>query len=370
MAKIDSIVTERVLVPIRQEWMVKGGRGAHDQSPFLIIRIRTEGIEGLGEVSGTYGWSGEGFATAEAAIREVLAPALINAELCPRTVRQKMDRVLAGFPFTKAGIEIACWDALGKLLKTSVGVMLGGPIRDSIESKFSISGREPKQAAEIALQAWDAGFRQFKVKVGTGIKKDIERVTAVRKALGGKISLGVDANGGWSLSEARRILPALEELEVKMIEQPLKEKEEHEIARLREHSRIPILLDESIWNASDVANAARLGAADGVNIYVGKAGGILPALDAVQTAKALGLGATMGSNQELGIAHAAILHVLSVGEGFDFETYPPDAAAPLYYVEDVVDPGFRLVDGKVKIPSGPGLGVTLREKVLKKYHVK
>ena len=73
MATIDSVVTQRVLVPIRKEWMVRGGRGSHDRSPFLIVRVRSEGIEGLGEVSGTYGWSGEGFETAEAAIRTVLA---------------------------------------------------------------------------------------------------------------------------------------------------------------------------------------------------------------------------------------------------------------------------------------------------------
>src|SRR5262245_62111793 len=114
MPTIESIVTQRVLVPIRKEWMVRGGRGVHDQSPFLIVRVRSEGIEGLGEVSGTYRWSGEGFETAEAAIRAVLAPPLVGTPLSPRSAGIVMDRTLAGFPFTKAGVEIACWDALGK----------------------------------------------------------------------------------------------------------------------------------------------------------------------------------------------------------------------------------------------------------------
>ena len=369
MATIDSVVTQRVLVPIRKEWMVRGGRGSHDRSPFLIVRVRSEGIEGLGEVSGTYGWSGEGFETAEAAIRTVLAPALVGTPLCPGAVRIAMDRLLAGFPFTKAGVEIACWDALGKLLGAPVSTLLGGPVRDRLVSKFSISGREPEEAADIARQAWETGFRAFKVKVGTGLAQDIARVTAVRKALGDHVSLGVDANGGWRLGEARRALPALEALNITAIEQPLKEKEEHETARLRSHSRIPILLDESVWSAKDVANVARLGAADAVNIYVGKAGGILPALEAVQVAAALGLGATMGSNQELGIGHAAVLHVLAAHDGFDLKTYPPDAAAPLYYVEDLVEPGFSLRNGEVAVPSGPGLGVTLKEDALEKYRV-
>jgi muconate cycloisomerase len=367
--RIEAILTERVLVPTKPQWIVTGGRGTHDRSPFLLLRLKCEGIEGLGEVSGTYGWSGEGYDTADAAIQHVLVPALIGTELCPRAVRHLMDRVLAGFPFTKAGIEIACWDALGKALNASVATLLGGPIRDRVLTKFSISGREPDQAAAIAKQAWAIGFRKFKVKVGTGIAKDIARLKAVRGAIGEGVSLGVDANGGWSLGEARRILPALEEFNISMIEQPLKERELHQTAQLRAHSNIPILLDESVWNAADVALAAQLGAADAVNIYVGKAGGILPALEAVQCAKAHGLGATMGSNQELGIAHSAVMQVLAAGDGFDLETYPPDAASPLYYVEDVTEPAFCLENGEVKVPTGPGLGVTLNERILKKYRV-
>src|SRR5437867_5709761 len=91
MAKIDEILSERILVPLRREWMIKGGRGAHDRSPFLLVRVRSEGIEGLGEVSGTYIWSGEGFETAEAAIRHVLLPALAGSELTPRRIRAAMD---------------------------------------------------------------------------------------------------------------------------------------------------------------------------------------------------------------------------------------------------------------------------------------
>jgi L-alanine-DL-glutamate epimerase-like enolase superfamily enzyme len=263
---------------------------------------------------------------------------------------------------------MACWDVLGKTLNASVAQLLGGPIRTRVLSKFSISGREPDQVAAIARQAWDLGFRKFKVKVGTGISKDLARVKAVREAIG-DVSLGVDANGGWSLGEARRILPFLEEFKISMIEQPLKERELHQMAELRKHANVPILLDESVWNAADVALAAHLGAADAVNIYVGKAGGILSALEAVQLAKAHGMGATMGSNQELGIAHSAVMQVLAVADGLDLEGFPPDAASPLYYVEDITEPVCTLKDGEVKIPTGPGLGMTLNEDILKKYRV-
>jgi L-alanine-DL-glutamate epimerase-like enolase superfamily enzyme len=205
------------------------------------------------------------------------------------------------------------------------------------------------------------------VKVGTGLERDLERVAAVRQALGDGISLGVDANGGWSLSEARRALPRLEEFGIAAVEQPIRPGNVGEMARLRAHSRIPFLLDESVWNAKDVAAMAQAGAVDAVNVYVGKAGGIQPALEAVHVAQACGLGATLGSNLELGIAHAAMLQVLSLSTGFDLETFPPDVAAPMYYVADLVQPEFQIHDGAVPVPQGPGLGVTLKEDVARRY---
>jgi L-alanine-DL-glutamate epimerase-like enolase superfamily enzyme len=366
---IESIVTERLLVPLRKEWIIACGRFTHETSPFLLIRMRANGVEGIGEVSGTYEWSGEGFETAEAAVKNVLAPALKGGELAPNSVRILMNKVLAGFPFTKAAIEMACWDALGKLLRVPVHTLLGGRVRDSVHSKFSISGVAPEMAADIAKAAWNAGFRKFKVKVGRGLAADLARVSAVRRSLGDEVSLGVDANGGWTLGEARRALGPLEELRICAIEQPLPPAHWSELAALRAHSRIPILLDESAWNAAEVATVARQAAADAVNVYVGKSGGILGALEAVQVAQSLGIGATMGSNLELGIGHAAILQVLALSDGFDLETYPPDVAGPMYYVADLVDPGFRIEDGKVSIPTGPGLGVEIDETALSEFRV-
>jgi hypothetical protein len=81
--------------------MITGGGGTHDRSPFLLVRVRADGIEGLGEVSGTYGWSGEGFETAEAAVHNVLAPALKGLELSPNLVRPAMEKTLADSPLLK-----------------------------------------------------------------------------------------------------------------------------------------------------------------------------------------------------------------------------------------------------------------------------
>ena len=369
MPKIESIVTDRVLVPLRDEWIIACGRYTHKSSPFPIVRVRAAGIEGFGEVSGTYEWSGEGFETAEAAIKNVLAPVLIGTDLNPNSICVTMERALAGFNFTKAAIEMACWDAIGKGFNAPINTLLGGRVRDSVYSKFSVSGVPPDEAVAIVRAAWEKGFRKFKVKVGLGLTEDLARVEAVRKFLGDEISLAVDANGGWTLGEARRALRPLEELNICAIEQPLPAGNLRELAALRAHSNIPILLDESVWSHSDIAIAVQLGAADAVNIYVGKSGGIMGAFQAVKLAHTLGIGATMGSNLELGIGHAAILQVLSVSDGFDLDTYPPDVAGPMYYDANVVEPGFKINDGMVTVPTGPGLGVTINEEALSRFKV-
>jgi muconate cycloisomerase len=369
MTIIDDITIERLAVPLRPEWIIACGRYTHSQSPFLLVRLRSDGVEGLGEISGTYEWSGEGFATAEAAVREVLIPALIGQSLCPLALSSLMNQKLAGFSFSKAGIEMAAWDALGKQLGAPIHRLLGGPTRTAVPSKFSVSAAGPEETADIAEAARDAGFRYFKIKVGTGVEQDVARIAAVRARLGAHARIAVDANGAWSLSEARQALRPLLDLGVLAIEQPIAGPL-GQLAALRAQSSAPILLDESVWSPADIAAAAEARAADAVSIYVGKFGGISGALHGLTVAHACGLDSTTGSNLELGVGHAAILHTLAATQGVDLETYPPDLAGPAYYVGDLVEPGFEIDDGKVAVPTGPGLGVTLNEQIVRKYVVR
>src|SRR5580765_2566263 len=93
---------------------------------------------------------------------------------------------------------MALCEILGKSKGLPVYKLLGGAVRRSVPTKWSVSGVEPKHAAEIAEQALEQGFRAMKVKVGIEPGSDLLRVGAVRKAIGPGIKLGIDANGGWS----------------------------------------------------------------------------------------------------------------------------------------------------------------------------
>src|SRR5205823_2847168 len=150
-----------VEVPLNPQRAIRSSLGYHRASPFVFVKMHTdEGITGLGEVSCTPIWSGEDHVTATHLIGNLLAPHLIGKN--PTEIEAltcTMNSVLAGNLFTKAGIEMALWDLLGKVAGLPLYRLLGGPVRDFVTTKFSISGDVPERAAEIAAWAVAQGFR-------------------------------------------------------------------------------------------------------------------------------------------------------------------------------------------------------------------
>ena len=221
--KIIRIETIPVQIPINPKRAIRGSLGAHTVSPFLLIKIQTdEGIVGLGEVSCTPIWSGEDQVTADHFIRNFLAPALVGEDpLQIERLTARCRRRLAANPFTKAGVEMALWDILGKAAGVPLYRLWGGPVRDFVPTKFSVSGLEPEKAGELAAWAVSEGFQAMKVKVGIDPEGDVARVRAVRDAIGPSVRLGVDANGGWSPRVAIQTIRRMYEFDIYFAEQPV-----------------------------------------------------------------------------------------------------------------------------------------------------
>src|SRR2546425_765439 len=182
-----------------------------------------EGITGLGEVSCTPRWSGEDQVSAAHFIDTILGPALIGQD--PRDIErltQAMGRALFGNPFTKAALEMAMWDVLGKAAGLPVYRLLGGKVREFVPTKWSVSGLDPARAAGIAAWAVEQGFRAMKVKVGIDPEQDVARVRAVRDAVGPGVRLGVDANGAWNVVTAVRMVNRLRDFDIYFVEQPVR----------------------------------------------------------------------------------------------------------------------------------------------------
>jgi muconate cycloisomerase len=360
-------------VPIKQSVAIKSGRGgSHTLSPFLLVKVHTDdGVVGLGEASCTPRWSGEDQFTAQHFVNEYFAPQLIGQD--PTQIAacsQLFMPVVAGNPFTKAAVEMALWDIAGKVAGKPVYQLLGGKVRESVPTKWSISGREPHIAAEIALDAKARGFVKMKVKVGIDEESDLARVRAVREAVGDDIVLGVDANGGWKSAEvAVGVIGRLAEYHIDFVEQPVPAGDLEGMARVHALVRFPIIADESVYTLADAKNLAHLKAADVFSIYVGKSGGIGPAREIGDFAQATGHSCTIGSNLEMGVGSAAMIHLAIATEGIHAETFPCDIIGPMYYEDDLLAEPLAIEGGIAHCIEKPGLGVELNEDKVAKYRV-
>ncbi len=369
--KINRIETIPVEIPVSPQRAIRSSRGYHQVSPFVFVQVHTDaGIVGLGEISCTPAWSGEDHRTAMHVIAEYLAPQLVGED--PTEIERltaKMGAALAGNPFTKSGLEMALWDILGKSAGLPVYRLLGGPVRDSVPIKFSISGLEPERAAELASWAVGQGFRAMKVKVGIDPEQDIARVRAVREAIGPQVRLGVDANGGWSPRAAIQMIRRLMEYDLFFVEQPVSASNVAWLADVRRQVPVPVMADESIYTLQDAISIVRAEAADILSVYVGK-GGIGPARKIAAVAEGAGITCTIGSNLETGVASAAMIHLAMATSGIGAEEFPCDIIGPLYYDENLLTEPLSLSGGQARPSELPGLGVELDREKVERYRAR
>ena len=362
---IVSIETTAVERNFKPALVVRGAKSVHATSQFLFIRVTLQnGVEGFGEVSGTLNWSGEDASTAEPIIRELIAPLLIGMSLENFSkLLSKIENATIGNSFTKAGVEMALWDALGKCENLPVYSLLGGKNRDEVQVKISISG-DGQQIADGYEEARNSGFRKFKVKVGHGRTRDLPRFSSLRHLVGDAAYIGVDANCGWSRSEAEHCIEELKKMDVAFIEQPLDRQDYVGSHELRSFE-LPIVADESVFTESELDSVIREDAASDVSIYIGKSGGINNAYQMANKANKNGLGVIIGSNAELGIGTAAQLHVAAACSRLS--DIPSDIIGHHFYTEDVLEVP-NDIDGLVaKVNNQAGLGVRLLPEILRTF---
>ena len=293
--------------------------------------------------------------------RTIFVPLLENHD--PRDIERlttKMRHALADHPFTKAAIEMALWDILGKASNLPVYRLLGGPVRESVPTKWSVSGVEPERAAEIAAWAIGQGFRAMKVKVGIDPEQDVARVRAVRETIG-PLKLGIDANGTWNTSTAIRMIHRLTEHGIAFAEQPVAPGDVEALAEVRRNVQVPIVADESVYSPADAFQLARAKSADVFSVYIGKSAGIGTARRIAAVAEAAGLVCTVGSDLEMGVGSAAMIH-FAMATAAVSDDYPCDIIGPMFYTEDILREPLDITGGHARPSEKPGLGVELDER--------
>jgi len=367
--KITRLETIPVCVPLKPGLSTKTAHGEHVDSPYVILRIHTdEGLVGIGEATLAPRWSGETSPGAVAVIQGLLAPLLVGEN--PLNITAATARIHGAIrhnPFTKAAVEMALWDLAGKYYEVPCYQLLGGQTRRELPIKLVIGGFGPEKTVELTRKFLGWGATCLKVKVGLDEAGDLERVRLVRETAGPNIPIGIDANQGWSLATAIRMLPRLEEYDLLFAEQPIAGDTPEDFTTLREHTRLPLMADESLFTIQDARRLAGEPGVDLLAVYPGKHAGLAPARTICHLAEAAGKLCSIGSNLELGVGTAAMLHLATALPAIVSNLFPGDFIGPFYHVTDLLTEPLSLGPPVAIAPTGPGLGVSLDEDQLQQY---
>jgi muconate cycloisomerase len=337
---------------------------------YVIVEVRlANGVEGIGEAATLGGprWSEESVESIKATIDAYLIPALIGAPANRfAAARSCMDKAAKRNNAAKAAIESALFDAVGKTLDVPAVQLLGGAVRESIPVLSTLASGDPAQEIEEAEKKLAARLHDtFKVKIGfQSPEADLERLRRLAEALAGRASLIADANQAWDETTALRCLPVLGELGVRLVEQPLPAWNLAGMARLRARSNVPLMADECVFSTHDMLDVARAGAADVISLKLVKHGGLLATRDVAAVAEAAGIGLYGGCLLESSIGAAAHLQIFA---GLRELAWGCEHFGPQILVDDLVERPLRYADFRIHMPAGPGLGITLDQKKLRRY---
>ncbi len=340
--------------------------GRTDEVEEIIVRLRTNGgHEGWGEASPSERILGSTAETTLAAL-EVLIPAVLGED--PRRIGflvHKMDLVMSGQAAAKAALDIALHDLVGQITGEPVWRMLGGHRPEGVDTDFTVGMDDPRTMASEARDLVALGFRTIKMKVGEDPPIDVDRVRAVREAVGPDIAIRIDANQGWTVSQSIRALNAMAGLDVQLVEQPVAAHDIEGLARVREHSPIPVMADEAVHSPADALRVIRAGAADYVNIKLMKSGGLWRAREIADMCRAAAVPNMIGGMMESNISATAAVHFAMAHDNVVFRDLDlaerPEARLVVEGASQVHEGNHVLVD-----PEAPGLGFgPLREDWLK-----
>ncbi len=369
--KIVRLEAIPVRVPLKSDRIAITAHGRHAVSEYVILKMYTDqGVIGIGEATVQPLWSGESAQTCVALLKHRVTELLVGQD--PQEIQRlcfELNHHVKFNPFMKSAVEMALWDIYGKVRNLPLYELLGGKCHDRIPMKMMIGGFEPKQAAKLAETFLEWGVGCLKVKVGLVPESDLERVAAVRHVAGLELPMTIDANCGWSAAVARKILPRFEKYQLTLIEQPTRPGDWATMAELRRLSPAPLMADENVWTLADAHQAAAHQAVDIISVYPGKNGGILNSKRIAHVASSADMGCHIGSNLELGIASAAMLHLAASTPEIESHKYPADILGPCYHEADMLLEPLQIGPKYALVPHKPGLGVEIDEQQIKRYRI-
>ncbi len=358
--KIRRISAYRVELPLHEGSYKWSGGKSVSVFDSTIVAVETDGgVTGHGEVCPLGPFYLPAYANgARAGIAE-LGPHLLGED--PRQLEKlnrRMDAALQGHPYVKSAIDMACWDLLGKASGLPVCTLLGGRYGDDFVLYRAISQEAPEAMAARVAGYRAEGYRRFQLKVGGDPEVDIERIRAVAAELLPGDRLVADANTGWLMHDALRVVRAVRDVDV-YVEQPCRTYEE--CLTVRRHCDHPFVLDENVDSVDVLLRGHADRAMDVVNIKISKFGGLTRARQARDLCGSLGLAMTIEDSWGGDVVTAAIAHLAHstptelLFTSTDFNSYVTVSTA---------EGAPQRRNGRMAAATAPGLGVSPRADVL------
>ncbi|MCC7359410.1 MAG: o-succinylbenzoate synthase [Anaerolineales bacterium] len=328
----------------------------------VLVRLQADGLTAWGEcVAGqNVGYSYETTKTNWHILEDFIVPAVLAADLPDVPQYRAAVAFISGHNMAKAGMELALWDMFGQRQGRSLQSLLGGQ-GDRVRVGVSVGIQaSPEKLVEVVDGYLVQGYQRIKLKIKPG--RDVGDTAAVRQAHP-RLLLQVDGNSVYRLKDADH-LAELDAFDLLLLEQPLAQDDIIDHAKLQPRLKTAVCLDESIHSVEHARWALELGACRIINIKPGRVGGLHEAVRIHDYCRERDVPVWMGGMLETGIGRAGNVAVASL-PGF---TLPGDiSASARYFPEDVVDPAFVLnPDSTLSVPTGPGLGVHVREDVIQR----
>jgi o-succinylbenzoate synthase len=380
--KIVGIVGHAYRVPFRHAFSTS--HGAMTTREGILVQVRTDGgITGIGEIAPLASFGGASLSDASTVFAE------LAEHLSRRTIDKALELLLAergaggwvigkteteqaALAQVRCGLEIALLDALGQARGRSISELLspdGYKPRTAIAVNAVIGTNATGASVDAASLAIRSGFRCVKLKVGLGgsVQEEVERVAAVREAIGPGISLRLDANEAWGFEQAVAVLSRCVPYDIQYVEQPLKATDLDGMRALRRQVAIPIAADEAVSDPASARLLLEREAADILVIKVQQAGGLRAGQQIIQEATRRGCQSVITSSLETGVGVTAALHLAAASPAVTLEC---GLATLSMLADDLILDAPVLRNGMLVVPAGAGLGIAPDEDALKTYSLR
>lgn len=352
--KITKVRLGRISVPLRTPF--KTALRSVSSVEDVIVEIHTDcGAVGYGEAPPTGAITGDTTGAIIGAIQDHIGKSIIGRDVDEfEDLLQIVQKCIVGNSSAKAAVDMALWDLYGQLYNMPVYKLLGGA-KKQIITDITISVNDPDIMVKDALTALDRGYDCLKMKVGVNPKLDVERLSAVRNAVGKDVVIRIDANQAWQPKEAVRILNKMQEqgLDIELVEQPVKAHDFEGLKYVTDRSYVPVLADEAVFSPEDAMTIMKMGAADLVNIKLMKCGGIYNALKIASAAEVFGVECMIGCMLEAKISVNAAVH-LACAKNIITKV---DLDGPVLCSEDPILGGAVFNEKLITVSDEPGLGI-------------